>query len=32
MKEKGVYKAMGELDMLFKYIEQYLASKRDKHY
>ncbi len=31
MKENGVYKAMGELDMLFKYIEQYLASKRVKH-
>lgn len=31
MKEKGVYKAMGELDMLFKYIEQYLASKREKN-
>ncbi|CAM4732282.1 hypothetical protein PO909_020532 [Leuciscus waleckii] len=31
MKEKGVYKAMGELDILFKYIEQYLESKRDKH-
>nr|QEL53747.1 interlukin 10 [Tor putitora] len=31
MKEKGVSKAMGELDMLFKYIEQYLASKRVKH-
>ncbi|XP_067287988.1 interleukin-10 [Pseudorasbora parva] len=31
MKEKGVSKAMGELDMLFKYIEHYLASKRVKH-
>jgi len=31
MKGKGVYKAMGELDILFKYIEQYLASKRDRH-
>ncbi|XP_056323688.1 interleukin-10 [Danio aesculapii] len=31
MKEKGVYKAMGELDLLFRYIEQYLASKRVKH-
>lgn len=31
MKEKGVYKAMGELDMLFKYIEQYVASKREKN-
>ncbi|XP_073681934.1 interleukin-10 [Garra rufa] len=30
MKEKGVSKAMGELDMLFKYIEKYLASKRVK--
>ncbi|TRY97351.1 hypothetical protein DNTS_031691 [Danionella cerebrum] len=31
MKEKGVNKAMGELDILFKYIEQYLASKRTMH-
>ncbi|XP_072521807.1 interleukin-10 [Salminus brasiliensis] len=28
MKEKGLYKAMGELDLLFNYIEDYLASKR----
>ncbi|XP_007247805.2 interleukin-10 [Astyanax mexicanus] len=31
MKEKGLYKAMGELDMLFNYIEDYLASKRLKN-
>ncbi|XP_066527271.1 interleukin-10 [Hoplias malabaricus] len=30
MKEKGLYKAMGELDLLFNYIEEYLASKRQK--
>ncbi|KAI4884826.1 hypothetical protein NFI96_021009 [Prochilodus magdalenae] len=30
MKGKGMYKAMGELDMLFNYIEDYLASKRQK--
>ncbi|XP_051957801.1 interleukin-10-like [Xyrauchen texanus] len=29
---KGVDKAMGELDLLFNYIEKYLASKRVKHY
>nr|UNA06294.1 interleukin [Hippocampus erectus] len=28
MQNKGVYKAMGELDVLFNYIETYLASKR----
>ncbi|XP_044034857.1 interleukin-10 [Siniperca chuatsi] len=28
MESKGVYKAMGELDLLFNYIETYLASKR----
>ncbi|XP_051528714.1 interleukin-10-like [Myxocyprinus asiaticus] len=27
----GVNKAIGELDLLFNYIEQYLASKRVKH-
>ncbi|XP_066540588.1 interleukin-10-like [Hoplias malabaricus] len=30
MKEKGLYTAMGELDLLFNYIEEYLASKRQK--
>ncbi|XP_075996955.1 interleukin-10 [Genypterus blacodes] len=28
MESKGLYKAMGELDVLFNYIETYLASKR----
>ncbi|XP_030276732.1 interleukin-10-like [Sparus aurata] len=28
MESKGLYKAMGELDLLFNYIETYLASKR----
>uniref|UniRef100_UPI0037E8D578 interleukin-10 isoform X2 n=1 Tax=Semicossyphus pulcher TaxID=241346 RepID=UPI0037E8D578 len=28
MASKGLYKAMGELDLLFNYIESYLASKR----
>uniref|UniRef100_A0AAY4EEQ5 Interleukin family protein n=1 Tax=Denticeps clupeoides TaxID=299321 RepID=A0AAY4EEQ5_9TELE len=28
MNEKGVYKAMGELDLLLNYIEDYLVSKR----
>lgn len=28
MEDKGLYKAMGELDLLFNYIENYLASKR----
>ncbi|XP_076845268.1 interleukin-10 isoform X1 [Brachyhypopomus gauderio] len=28
MADKGLYKAMGELDLLFNYIEDYLASKR----
>ncbi|KAM4741931.1 interleukin-10 [Anableps anableps] len=28
MESKGVFKAMGELDLLFNYIERYLASKR----
>ncbi|KAM9799364.1 interleukin-10 [Syngnathus typhle] len=31
MENKGVYKAMGELDVLFNYIEIYLASKRLKN-
>ncbi|KAK1800032.1 hypothetical protein P4O66_006533 [Electrophorus voltai] len=30
MAGKGLYKAMGELDLLFNYIENYLASKRQK--
>ncbi|XP_013857518.1 interleukin-10 isoform X2 [Austrofundulus limnaeus] len=28
MESKGLFKAMGELDLLFNYIETYLASKR----
>ncbi|KAI5614424.1 interleukin-10 precursor, partial [Silurus asotus] len=28
---KGLYKAMGELDILFNYIEDYMASQRQKH-
>ncbi|MED6276519.1 hypothetical protein CHARACLAT_003818 [Characodon lateralis] len=31
MKSKGVFKAMGELDLLFNYIETYLASKRHRN-
>nr|ATA63363.1 interleukin-10 [Plecoglossus altivelis] len=31
MENKGLYKAMGELDLFFNYIETYLASKRRKH-
>ncbi|XP_028260751.1 interleukin-10 [Parambassis ranga] len=31
MESKGLYKAMGELDLLFNYIETYLASKRQRH-
>ncbi|XP_029007578.1 interleukin-10 [Betta splendens] len=31
MESKGLYKAMGELDVLFNYIETYLASKRRNH-
>uniref|UniRef100_A0A8C5E297 Interleukin family protein n=1 Tax=Gouania willdenowi TaxID=441366 RepID=A0A8C5E297_GOUWI len=31
MESKGLYKAMGELDVLFNYIETYLASKRHKN-
>ncbi|XP_068450328.1 interleukin-10 [Clinocottus analis] len=30
MESKGPYKAMGELDLLFNYIETYLASKRHR--
>ncbi|KAM7005560.1 interleukin-10 [Tautogolabrus adspersus] len=30
MEGKGLYKAMGELDLLFNYIEAYLASKRHR--
>uniref|UniRef100_A0A3Q2Q1K8 Interleukin family protein n=1 Tax=Fundulus heteroclitus TaxID=8078 RepID=A0A3Q2Q1K8_FUNHE len=30
MQNKGVFKAMGELGLLFNYIERYLASKRVK--
>lgn len=29
---KGLYKAMGELDMLFNYIEDYVASQRHKRW
>ncbi|XP_018542253.1 interleukin-10 [Lates calcarifer] len=31
MESKGIYKAMGELDLLFNYIETYLASKRQRN-
>ncbi|XP_041946523.1 interleukin-10 [Alosa sapidissima] len=31
MEKRGMYKAMGELDVLFNYIEDYLVSKRRKH-
>ncbi|XP_041672231.1 interleukin-10 [Cheilinus undulatus] len=31
MESKGLYKAMGELDVLFNYIEVYLASKRHRN-
>ncbi|XP_054472811.1 interleukin-10 [Anoplopoma fimbria] len=31
MESKGLYKAMGELDLLFNYIETYLASKRHRN-
>ncbi|XP_031178936.1 interleukin-10 [Sander lucioperca] len=31
MESKGPYKAMSELDLLFNYIETYLASKRQRH-
>ncbi|CAN9512327.1 unnamed protein product [Ophioblennius macclurei] len=30
MEGKGLYKAMGELDLLFNYIEDYLASNRHR--
>ncbi|XP_061641888.1 interleukin-10 [Phyllopteryx taeniolatus] len=32
MENNGVYKAMGELDVLFNYIETYLASKRHRNH
>ncbi|XP_061688464.1 interleukin-10 [Syngnathoides biaculeatus] len=32
LENKGVYKAMGELDVLFNYIEIYLASKRHRNH
>ncbi|KAM9361703.1 interleukin-10 [Symphorus nematophorus] len=32
MESKGLYKAMGELDMLFNYIETYLASKQQRNH
>ncbi|XP_074529332.1 interleukin-10 [Halichoeres trimaculatus] len=32
MKSKGLYKAMGEMDLLFNYIEAYLASKRQRNH
>ncbi|KAM6980780.1 interleukin-10 [Aplochiton taeniatus] len=31
MSDKGLYKAMGELDLFFNYIEKYLASKKRKN-
>ncbi|XP_053295172.1 interleukin-10 [Pleuronectes platessa] len=31
MENKGLYKAMGELEQLFNYIEKYLASKRRRN-
>ncbi|XP_018614073.1 interleukin-10 [Scleropages formosus] len=31
MQNKGLYKAMGELDVLFNYIEEYMVSKRKRH-
>ncbi|XP_041836649.1 interleukin-10 [Melanotaenia boesemani] len=31
MQSKGLFKAMGELDLLFNYIETYLASKRRRN-
>ncbi|XP_029358047.1 interleukin-10 [Echeneis naucrates] len=31
LESKGLYKAMGELDLLFNYIESYLASKRHRN-
>ncbi|XP_015227932.1 PREDICTED: interleukin-10 [Cyprinodon variegatus] len=32
MENKGMFKAMGELDVLVNYIEMYLASKRLRHH
>ncbi|XP_070699547.1 interleukin-10 [Pempheris klunzingeri] len=32
MESKGLYKAMSELDVLFNYIETYLASKRHRNH
>ncbi|KAE8298754.1 Interleukin-10 [Larimichthys crocea] len=32
MQSKGLYKAMGELNLLFNYIETYLASKRHRNH
>ncbi|XP_070814437.1 interleukin-10 [Chaetodon trifascialis] len=32
MESRGLYKAMGELDLLFNYIETYLASKRRRNH
>nr|WOH29317.1 interleukin 10 [Lateolabrax maculatus] len=32
MESRGLYKAMGELDLLFNYIETYLASKRHRNH
>lgn len=32
MESKGLFKAMGELDVLFNYIESYLASKRHRNH
>lgn len=31
MESRGLYKAMGELDILFNYFETYLASKRQRN-
>ncbi|XP_030632243.1 interleukin-10 [Chanos chanos] len=31
MKTNGLYKAMGELDLLFNYIEDYMVSKKRNH-
>lgn len=31
MENNGMFKAMGELDLFFNYIEKYLASNRKKH-
>ncbi|XP_019942117.1 interleukin-10 [Paralichthys olivaceus] len=32
MENKGLYKAMGELELLFNYIEKYLASRRRQNH